>query len=95
LTAKVKLQGETIGLLKLTVSEMEGQHNEDIKYIADLETKYEKCQSLLDISIANTASILKKSWLLKLFGNIKVGPGVVMGIDGKPSFGVGAVWAIN
>ena len=95
LTAKVKLQGETIGLLKLTVSEMEGQHNDDNNYITELETKFEKCQSLLDISIANTASILKKGWLLKLFGNIKVGPGGGFGIDGKGSVGIYAIWAIN
>jgi len=95
LTAKVAAQDETIGLLKLTISEMECQHNEDIEYIAGLEMKFVKCQRLLDISIANTASILKKGWLFKLFGNIKIGPGGGFSIDGKGSIGIYAIWAIN
>ena len=95
LTAKVAVQDETIGLLKLTISEMECQHNEDIEYIAGLEMKFAKCQRLLNISIANTDSILKKGWLFKLFGNIKIGPGGGFSIDGKGSIGIYAILAIN
>lgn len=95
LTVKVKLQDETIGLLKLTIGEMEDQHNENVEYIAGLETKFEKCQRLLDISIANTDSILKKSWFWKLFGNIKIGPGGGFSIAGNGDIGIYAIWAIN
>ena len=95
LTAKVQAQDETIGVLNLTIGELQARDLIRLDHIGALEGKLGECQKLLDISIANTNSILKKGWFWKLFGNIKIGPGVVMGIDGKPSFGVGAVWAVN
>ena len=95
LTAKVQAQDEIIGVLKLQVGELKARDLIRLEHIGALEGKLEECQRLLNISIANTASILKKSWILKLFGKIKIGPGGGFGIDGKGSMGIYAIWAIN
>jgi len=92
---KVSAQSSLILALKGEIGELHVRDNVRLEHIGALEGKLEECQKLLDISIANTASILKKSWLLKLFGNIKIGPGLLMGVDGHPHFGIGALWAIN
>ena len=95
LTAKVAAQDETICVLKLANTELNVRDVIRLEYIGELEGKLGECQTLLDISIKNTASILKKGWLFKLFGNIKIGPGGGFSIDGKGSIGIYAIWAIN
>jgi len=95
LTAKVQVQDETIGLLKLSIGELNDRDLVRLEYIGALEGKLGECQRLLNISIANTNSILKKSWFWKLFGKIKIGPGGGFGINGKGNVGIYAIWAIN
>ena len=92
---KVSAQSSLILALKGEIGELHVRDNVRLEHIGALEGKLEECQKLLDISIANTASILKKSWLLKLFGNIKVGPGGGFSIAGNGSVGMYAIWAIN
>ena len=95
LSAKVESQETTIGILHLTVSELELQVKDDREYIDGLELKFKECQRLLDISIANTKSILRKSWVLKLFDKVKFGPVAIIGTDIKSHFGLGIMWAVN
>jgi len=95
LTAKVKAQDETIGLLHLAMAELNDRDKFRAEHIEALEGKLGECQRLLDISIANTNSILKKGWFWKLFGNIKIGPGGGFSISGHGDIGIYAIWAIN
>jgi len=95
LSAKVGALEGVIEPLKQANAELEIRDLIRLEHIGELEGKLGECQNLLKVSIANTNSILKKGWLFKLFGNIKIGPGLLMGVDGHPHFGIGALWAIN
>ena len=92
---KVSAQSGLILALKGEITELHVRDNVRLEYIGELEGKIGECQRLLNISIANTNSILKKGWLFKLFGNIKIGPGGGFGIDGKGSIGIYVIWAVN
>ena len=82
LSAKVAAQNETIGLLKLTINEMENLDSVRVENINELTGKLTECQSLLDISIKNTKSILRRSWVLKIFDRLSIVAGAGIGADG-------------
>jgi predicted nucleic acid-binding Zn-ribbon protein len=95
LSAKVTALGAVIEPLKLANAELETR---DLTRLANIEAigkKLEECQKLLGVSIANTDSVIKKGWMLKIFDNVKFGPGLFVGPDGQFRIGIGAVWAIN
>jgi len=95
LSAKVGALEGVIEPLKQANAELEIRDLIRLEHIGELEGKLGECQNLLKVSIANTNSILKKGWLFKLFGNIKVGPGGGFSIAGNGSVGMYAIWAIN
>lgn len=95
LTSKVTVQGDEIGVLKLTVGEMQTRDLIRLQNIKALTGQLDECQVLLAKSIKNTASIIKKGWILKIFDRLKFGPSAMIGSDGKPHFGIGAVLAVN
>lgn len=95
LSAKVTAQGDEIGVLKLTIGEMQTRDLIRLQNIKALTCQLDECQDLLAKSIKNTASIIKKGWILKIFDRLKFGPGGGIGSDGKGHIGIFAILAVN
>ena len=91
LTDKVAALNLVIEPLRLANAELETRDLTRLAQIEHLQGQLGECQKLLNVSIDNTDSLLKKSWVLKLFDKVCVVAGVSIGIDGvvRPAVAVG------
>lgn len=91
LSQKVGSLESVIEPLKLANAELEKRDLVRLANIESLEGKLSECQGLLDKSIANTDSLIKKPWALSLLGKLTVVAGVGVGVDGvmRPVVAVG------
>lgn len=84
-----------ITLKDSAIEELKSRDLIRLEYIDGLQKQLTECETLLDKSLKNTASILKRPWLWRVFDNVEFGPGLVIGTDGKARIGLAMIYSIK